>query len=63
MDGKDTILVFCRTLALINIIDVERATHAALAALAADVVALIVLLVFRLLILRGNRQIVVVVRK
>ena len=63
MDGKDTILVLCRAFAFIDVVDVERTAHAALAALAADVVAFLILLVFRLLILRGNRQIVIVVRK
>ena len=61
MDAQNTVFVVGRRLSLIDVVDVERTAHAALAALAADVVALFVLLIFRLLVLRGNRQVVVLV--
>lgn len=61
VDGQDAILVISRAFRLIDIVDVKQTAHAALAALAADIIAFFVLFIIRLLILRGNRQVVIVV--
>ena len=59
MDAEDAVLVICRRLRVIDVIDVERTAHIALAALAADVVAFLVLLIVARLLFRCNGEVVV----
>ena len=63
MHREDAVLVVGRGFRLVDAVDVERAAHAARAALAADVVALVILFVMRRLVLRADRQVVVLVRQ
>ena len=62
-DGQDTIFVPSRRFRLIDVVDVERTAHRSRAALTAYVIALLVLLVIILRRLRGNRQVMVLIRQ
>ena len=60
---QDAVLIVSRGLCLIDIVDVERAAHRARATLAADVIALLVFLVVVFGFLRGNRQVMILIRQ
>ena len=60
---QDAVLIISRNLCLIDVVDVERAAHRTRAALAADVIALLVFLIIVFGFLRGNRQVMVLIRQ